>query len=94
MKVFKMNEFDWVAAKDVTEAIEWYEENSGYDGIRDPDMVNPIECDLDAHMQYSKDIYNAPHEMVDSTFRELLRVCEEEHDWTGEEPFVILSTEY
>ena len=90
MKVFKINEFDWVAAASMAEAIEWYERTTGFDWVEDKLVVE--ECDLDAPMEYTEDFYNEP-KVVQSTFRELLEKSEGMYP-NQKEPYVILSTEY
>lgn len=48
MKVFKMNEYDWMAANTLEEAIEVYKKD--YDG--EIDQTELRECDLDTEGQY------------------------------------------
>lgn len=92
MKVFKMNDCDWVVAKNIAEAIKWYENWTGFDWVQDQD-INPIECDIDAPIKYTPDIYNDPVRTVDTTFRELIKLSEELYP-NQREPYIILSTEY
>lgn len=89
MKVFKMNDYDWVAAKSMTEAVEWYAIEHGLDWVEDACDLNPIECDIDAPLWYNPDIYNEPDKRIVSTFRKLM----ESFCHYGV-PYIILSTEY
>lgn len=43
MKVFKMNDCDWVASKSMEEAIAWYKKETGVED----DELDVRECDLD-----------------------------------------------
>jgi hypothetical protein len=45
MKVFKMNDCDWVAAETMKEAAEWYIKN--YDEYYEKDGNFPLECDIE-----------------------------------------------
>jgi hypothetical protein len=54
MKVFKMNDCDWVCAKTIQDAIEFYLAYSGFD----LDEINPVECNLEKDgIWYGQDIY-------------------------------------
>ena len=90
MKVFQMNEFDWVAAMSMAEAIDWYERTTGLDWTEDIDDINPVECDLDKERKVF--LHENIHEPTMTTFRKILKMDEEERPIT--EPYVILSTEY
>lgn len=96
MKVFRMNEFDWVAAKSLDEAVKWYLKEFGLTR----EEIEPKEVSLDETMLYPCDrlneseleksgefvlFYGEPH--VRMTFREVL-----ERDKI-DEPCVIASTE-
>jgi hypothetical protein len=48
MKIFRMNEFDWVCSKDMESAIEWYEKQTG----EPVDLDEVRECDLEKEGQY------------------------------------------
>ena len=52
LKVFKMNEYDWVVAKGMDEAIDWYEELTG-EKISQEDIDGIVECDLEKDGQYT-----------------------------------------
>lgn len=103
MRVFRFNEFDWVAAKTEQEARDWYMKQTG---LNEEDAFDPTyygESDIDkGWMWYSFD--DLPEEEKDNcavdirtfgqelfvkkSFRYVLN--QENHT----EPFIIASTEY
>lgn len=52
LKVFRMNEYDWVVAKEMDEAIDWYEELTG-EKFSQEDIDDIEECDLEKDGQYT-----------------------------------------
>lgn len=93
MKVFKMNECDWVAANNVIEAIKWYEDWTGYDWTEDFMDIDPVECDLDTPMKiYPSEHRDKPPAIM--TLREYMEIEKNRYTWFGKEPYLILSTEY
>ena len=90
MKVFKMNDCDWVAAASIAEAVQWYEDTTGFDWVEDPDDINPVEWDLNMEMEIlDPDTMEVAH----STMGELIDYYKDM--WpNNKDPYVILSTEY
>jgi hypothetical protein len=93
MKVFKINDCDWVAAKNIIDAIKWYEDNTGFSWEEDILDIDPKECNLDELIEYNEDYYNNPSKVLITTFRELLDDMKNSFP-NQKEPYIILSTEY
>jgi hypothetical protein len=92
IKVFKLNEYDWVAACQMEEAIEWYLTmfDSEWDEVIDDDRH---ECPLTETMKVEKEGGSGCWwiDGVDVTFKERIRW----HQKQGHKfPMVISSTEY
>lgn len=71
IKVFRLNEFDWVAAETKEQAIEWYMKETGLTEDESVDDAFYKECDIDKDFLFV-DIDCLPVEEQEGTF-EILR---------------------
>jgi len=52
LKVFRVDDCDWVCAKSKEEAIEWYLEETGVSEEDINDIDDIVECDLDNNYMF------------------------------------------
>ena len=107
MKVFKMNDCDWVCAESKEGACEWYLKEIGCDLDEIDDI---IECNINVDTMWygfsTTDLYDYIHENRDKTFEVKFDKCGD-YDFIVKltfkevidiekllEPYVICSTEY
>jgi hypothetical protein len=103
MKVFRLNDFDWVAAETLENAVDWYVKETGIDkeDALDP-AYEPHEVSLKTTVWSSPEDYLTEEEQgyareYKKVGNELLaqipfsRILEKENK---SEPFIVASTEY
>lgn len=102
MKVFRLNDCDWVAAETLDQAVEWYMKETGLDreGALDP-AHEPHECNLNETIWGTIDYLNDEEKQQARYYKEwdgelyaripFSRIIEK--DYKGE-PFIIASVDY
>ena len=93
MKVFKVDDYDFVAANTPEEAIAWYIGETGADP-EDYNMDTTQEVDLDAETVIVEDYVDSNGNSGDAsmTFRKLLE--QEAHAHQDGKPYLFVSADY
>ena len=86
LKVFRIDDYDWVCAKSKEEAIEWYLEETGVSEEDINDIDDIVECDLDKNNMFIDEEHTKK-----ITFRESLESGEFLSNTT---PCIFCTTEY
>jgi len=86
LKVYRIDDYDWVCAKSEEEAIEWYLKETGVSEEDIYDIEDIAECDLDKNYMFIDEEHTKK-----ITFRESLESGEFMSDT---KPCIFCSTEY
>jgi len=103
LKVFKMNECDWVIAESMRQAKLWYAKECGFSRF---DMDDAYECiaeegedsgywrEVNSPDSYFKEPKEGKFHVWNGMFCQWVKFKDAVKDWSGDVPMVIASTEF